>query len=106
MFLIPNSVSIYSASTSRGCHSSADDPWSEEYQTKVIGSMIEASWAHPRICGTFQFAFIDYTDPSKPCNGYWNGLNLKGVLTYDRTRRASFRAMQKAYRRQDEPREP
>ena len=102
---LPILLTEFGADAVPGCHSSADDLWSEEYQAKVIGEMIRASYAHPRICGTFQFAFIDYNDPSKPCNGYWNGLNLKGVLTYDRSRRASFHAMRECYRRQDGPAE-
>jgi len=53
---------------------------------------------YSRIAGTFPFCFSDYRDPSKIHNGYWNELNLKGVVTYEREKKASFDAVRSHYR--------
>lgn len=80
-----------------GFFSSSLDMWSENYHAKVIKEMIAASYDHAEICGTFVFAFTDYIDPCKPYNGFWNGLNLKGMLSYNRARKLPFYAMQEMY---------
>ena len=53
---------------------------------------------YPQIVGTFPFCFSDYRDPSKVHNGYWNELNLKGIVDYNRNRKLPFMAIQKMYR--------
>ncbi len=95
---LPILLTEFGADAVPGFHAASEDLWSEEYQAKVIAAMVEASRKDERICGTFVFAFTDYLDPSKPVNGFWNGWNLKGVLTYGRDRRRSFYALREVYR--------
>jgi hypothetical protein len=52
---------------------------------------------HESVAGGSVFAFSDYSDPSKPMNGRWNGYNLKGMVTYDRRPKAAYSALKKAY---------
>ena len=85
-----------------GFFPSSSDMWSENYHAKIIKEMIAASYDHEEVCGTFVFAFTDYLDPCKPYSGFWNGLNLKGMLSYDRARKLPFYAMQEMYGGNDE----
>jgi len=38
-----------------------------------------------------------YRDPSKVPDGYWNELNLKGLVDYHRNRKLAFTAVQSHY---------
>ena len=53
--------------------------------------------AYPQIAGTFPFCFSDYRAPPSTHNGYWNKRNLKGLVTYERERKAAFAAVQELY---------
>ncbi len=98
---IPNRVALYltefGADSIPGYFSSSCDLWSEDYHAAVISAVLGEAAATPRISGTFVFAFTDYDDPSKPRNGYWNGRNLKGVLSYHRVRKLAFEALRETY---------
>ena len=74
--------------------------WSENYHALVVEKYIEAARAYDGVAGYFVFAFTDYTDPSKPNNGRWNGFNLKGMITYDRQYKLPYYALQKAYEKE------
>ena len=80
-----------------GYHSAAQRLWSENYHAEVVREYIKASLAHECVVGTFVFAFSDYSDPSKPLNGMWNGYNLKGMVSYDRTVKLPYEAIKEAY---------
>ena len=71
--------------------------WSENYHAQVVEAYIAAARSSGIVKGYFVFAFTDYQDPSKPLNGMWNGLNLKGMLSYDRSVKLPYYALQKAY---------
>lgn len=78
-------------------NSSACDLWSEEYHAAVVYEYVMAQKEHESVAGGSVFAFSDYSDPSKPMNGRWNGYNLKGMVTYDRRPKAAYSALKKAY---------
>lgn len=78
-------------------YSQACELWSENYHAKVVSAVIGLSRDFSEVAGTFVFAFTDYSDPSKPLNGRWNGLNLKGMLTRERDRKLPFYALRDAY---------
>lgn len=94
---MPAVLSEFGGDSVPGYCSSAEDLWSEDYHAALVREMILASRKHSFINGTFVFAFIDYLDPSKPRNGYWNEYNLKGMLTYERDRKLPFYALQDVY---------
>ena len=52
---------------------------------------------YPQIVGTFPFCFTDYRDPSKVPNGFWDELNLKGLVDYRRHKKLAFEAVKAAY---------
>lgn len=95
---MPVLLTEFGADSVPGNRSPVADMWSEEYHAEVVRETILASREHERICGTFVFAFTDYLDPSKPRNGYWNWLNLKGMLSYNRDRKLPYYALQEVYR--------
>ena len=72
--------------------------WSENYHAQVVEKYITAARTRESVSGYFVFAFTDYKDPSKPLNGRWNGWNLKGMLTYDRTPKLPFWTLERMYR--------
>lgn len=71
--------------------------WSENYHARLVEEYIAAWRQHDSVSGGFVFAFTDYQDPSKPMNGRWNGLNLKGILDYDRNEKLPCSALKKMY---------
>ena len=73
------------------------DLWSEDYHADLLRAVLALARDYPRIVGTFPFCFSDYRDPSKIPNGYWNELNLKGVLSYERRPKLAFAALKEAY---------
>ncbi|OPZ27551.1 MAG: hypothetical protein BWZ02_01605 [Lentisphaerae bacterium ADurb.BinA184] len=58
---------------------------------------------YPQTAGTFPFCFSDHRDPSKVHNGYWNELNLKGLVDYRHNRKLAFAAVAGGYRASNEP---
>lgn len=95
---IPLLLTEFGGDSIPGYYSSACDLWSEDYHAKVISEMINASYKHKEINGTFIFTFNDYLDPSKPKNGFWKEHNLKGMVSYDRNIKLPYYAMKKAYK--------
>ena len=82
-----------------GYHSRSRELWSEDYHAALLGEILALAKKYPEIAGTFPFCFSDYRDPSKIINGYWNGLNLKGAVDYQRNRKLAFHAMSRIYNR-------
>jgi beta-glucuronidase len=80
-----------------GYYSSCLELWSENYHADVVSEYIKASLEHKSVVGTFAFAFSDYSDPSKPLNGRWNGYNLKGMVSYEREIKLPYYAIREAY---------
>ena len=71
--------------------------WSEDYQAELIKATLETVAEFPEIVGVFPFLYHDYPDPSKRVQRYWNGENLKGVVSYDRNRKLVFNVLKKKY---------
>lgn len=71
--------------------------WSEDYQAEFLRKTYAVAQRCPRLCGTFPFGFADYRDPSKEINEYWDGMNYKGVVTYNRKRKRAFFALKSIY---------
>ncbi|MDD5707588.1 MAG: glycoside hydrolase family 2 TIM barrel-domain containing protein, partial [Kiritimatiellae bacterium] len=74
------------------------DLWSEEYHADLLREIFALAREYPQIVGTFPFCFCDYRDPSKVTNGYWNELNLKGIVDYQRNKKLAWAALQGMYR--------
>jgi beta-glucuronidase len=87
----------FGADSIPGVHSASRDLWSEEYHADLLSEVLALAREYPQIVGTFPFCLTDYRDPSKPSNSGWNEINLKGLVTYERRRKAAFGAVQRAY---------
>ncbi len=100
--LIPPDAPIllteFGADSVPGYYSTACELWSENYHAEVIEKYIGTAKEYDCVSGTFVFAFSDYQDPSKPMNGRWNGLNLKGLVRYDRTIKKPYNAIKNSYK--------
>jgi beta-glucuronidase len=73
--------------------------WSEDYHAELLKATFTVLEKHPEIRGTFPFCFTDYRDPSKHVNGYWDYMNYKGVVSYDRRPKKAFYALKSLYRK-------
>ena len=93
----PILLTEFGADSIPGYNSCAHELWSEEYHAAVVYEYVMAQKEHDSVAGGSVFAFSDYSDPSKPMNGRWNGYNLKGMVTYDRQLKAPYFALKKAY---------
>ena len=71
--------------------------WSEDYQAHFLERSLALMMESPGVCGAFPFLYQDYPDPSKYTNSYWNGLNLKGIVSYDRTPKLAFETLREMY---------
>ncbi len=89
----------FGADSVPGYFSASRDLWSEDYHADLLGEILALAGEYPQIAGTFPFCFSDYRDPSKVPNGYWNELNLKGLVDYQRNRKLAFSAVQVHYTR-------
>ncbi len=89
----------FGADSIPGFFSASRDIWSENYHADLIKEIFNLIEEYPQIVGTFLFGFSDYRDPSKIPNGYWNEVNLKGVVDYKRNKKAAFYALQALYGR-------
>ena len=89
----------FGADAVAGFRSASRDLWSEDYHADLLRSVFALAREYPQVVGTFPFCFSDYRDPSKVHNGYWNELNLKGVVTYGRKRKRAFETMKAIYGR-------
>jgi len=87
----------FGADSVPGFYAAGRDLWSENYHAELLGKIFKLSDEYPQIIGTFPFCFTDYRDPSKTANGYWNELNLKGAVTYNRERKLAFDAIRRRY---------
>ena len=87
----------FGADSVAGSYSANRDLWSENYHADLVAAILALAREYPRIVGTFPFCFSDYRDPSKVPNGYWNELNLKGLVDYRRHPKLAFSAVQTVY---------
>ncbi|MDD2709714.1 MAG: glycoside hydrolase family 2 TIM barrel-domain containing protein [Verrucomicrobiae bacterium] len=89
----------FGADSVPGFLSKTRDLWSENYHADLLNAIFQLAKNRPQITGTFPFCFSDYRDPSKSPNGYWNELNLKGVVDCNRNRKMAFNTVAKEYHR-------
>lgn len=87
----------FGADSAPGYYSASRELWSEDYHADLLRDIFALAAEYPRIVGTFPFCFSDYRDPSKVVNGYWNELNLKGLVDYQRNRKKAFGAIRGIY---------
>jgi beta-glucuronidase len=87
----------FGADSGPGSYSASRDMWSENYHADLLREILALAKDYPQIVGTFPFCFTDYRDPSKVHNGYWNELNLKGLVDYRRQKKLAFGAVQSSY---------
>jgi beta-glucuronidase len=87
----------FGADSVPGFYAAGRDLWSENYHAELLDEIFKLSDEYPQISGTFPFCFTDYRDPSKTSNGYWNELNLKGAVTYNRERKLAFGIIKRRY---------
>jgi beta-glucuronidase len=87
----------FGADSVPGNYSASRDLWSENYHADLLREILALAKDYPQIVGTFPFCFTDYRDPSKVPNGYWNELNLKGLVDYRRQKKLAFGAVQSSY---------
>jgi beta-glucuronidase len=89
----------FGADSVPGARSASRDLWSEDYHAELLTAVFALAEEYPQIVGTFPFCFSDYRDPSKVQNGYWDELNLKGIVDYGRRKKLAFGAVSAAYTR-------
>lgn len=89
----------FGADSIPGYFSSASELWSENYHADVVRAYVRTAAEHA-VGGTFVFAYTDYSDPSKPMNGRWNGYNLKGMVSYEREVKLPYYALKEVYEEQ------
>jgi len=93
----PLVISEFGADAIPGYISESGEFWSEDYYSEFIEKSFEVFKRYP-LCGTFLFCFSDYKDPSKYINRYWDGMNYKGVVSYNRIPKKSFYTLKKIYK--------
>jgi len=87
----------FGADSVPGFYSAGRQLWSEDYHRDLLREIFALAKDYPRIAGAFPFCFSDYRDPSKVHNGYWNELNLKGFVDYNRKPKLAFDALKEEY---------
>lgn len=87
----------FGADSVPGFYAAGRDLWSETYHADLLREILALARDYPQIVGTFPFCFTDYRDPSKVPNGFWDELNLKGLVDYRRHKKLAFEAVKAAY---------
>ncbi|HUU21334.1 MAG TPA: glycoside hydrolase family 2 TIM barrel-domain containing protein [Phycisphaerae bacterium] len=87
----------FGADSVAGFRSPARELWSEDYHADLLREIFALAREYPAVAGTFPFCFADYRDPSKVHNGFWNELNLKGLVDYHRRKKLAFGAVRDQY---------
>lgn len=89
----PLFLTEFGADSVKGFLSRSRDLWSENYHAALLLEIFKLASEYSDIVGTFPFCFSDYRDPSKVVNAYWNELNLKGIVDYNRDKKLAFHAL-------------
>ncbi len=93
----PLLLTEFGADAEPGFRSAGRELWSEDYQAALLGAQLDMAARHSAVCGTFPFCYCDYRDPSKPVNRHWHGINLKGVVDYQRKHKSAWETVRQAY---------
>ncbi len=78
----PIMMTEFGAETIAGVHAEPPEMWSEEYQTALIASVLDACATRPFVVGTQVWCLCDFK--TAQATGRAGGLNQKGVFTRDR----------------------
>jgi len=78
----PIMMTEFGAETLAGVHADPPEMWSEEYQTALIGAVLDACATRPFVVGTQVWCLCDFK--TAQATGRAGGLNQKGVFTRDR----------------------
>ncbi len=97
----PMLLTEFGADSLPGYFSSSRNLWSEEYHADLLKETLAITAKHPEICGVFPFCFNDYRDPSKYVNNYWDYMNYKGLVSYQRRPKKAFYVLKTTYRQKD-----
>jgi len=92
----------FGADSIPGYSSKSRDLWSEEYHADLIRETFAVLRKHPEVCGAFPFGFSDYRDPSKFVNGYWDYMNYKGVVSYERHPKMASHTLKMIYQQHEQ----
>lgn len=87
----------FGADSIPGYMSDSREFWSEDYHAELLQETFSIIEKHPEICGIFPFCFTDYRDPSKYTNRYWDEMNYKGLITYERRPKKAFYTLKEIY---------
>ena len=90
-------VTEFGADSVLGHRSGGLKLWSEDYQAALLAAMFETFTEFDELAGTFPYLYEDHPDPSKKSRRYWDGMNLKGVVTHGRTRKVAFHTLRRIY---------
>jgi beta-glucuronidase len=89
----------FGADSVPGNYSASRNLWSENYHADLLRAIFSLAAEYPQIVGTFPFCFSDYRDPSKVPNGYWDEVNMKGLVDYRRRKKMAFTTVKETYQR-------
>lgn len=92
-------ITEFGADSEPGFRSESFEFWSEDYHAALISQQYEIAAKYPAVRGMFPFLYADYRDPSKRINDHWHGINLKGVVDYQRNRKLPWESVRDAYRK-------
>ncbi|MCM8830456.1 MAG: beta galactosidase jelly roll domain-containing protein [Candidatus Omnitrophica bacterium] len=94
----PIVISEFAADAILGYISEGCELWSEDYYSGFLEESFDIFREYP-VCGTFPFCFNDYKDPSKYINRYWNGMNYKGLVSYNRVPKKPYYTLKDIYKK-------
>ena len=100
----PMLLTEFGADSIPGYLSKSCDLWSEDYHANLLHETYSIITKHEEIRGIFPFCFSDYRDPSKYVNKYWNEMNYKGVVTYERRPKKAFYVLKGIYKDENKAR--
>jgi len=94
----PLIVSEFGADTPFGAHGSADQRWTEEYQTTLYQHQIAMLRKIPSLAGMSPWLLMDFRSPRRPLTGVQDFYNRKGLISDRGQRKQAFYTLQKFYK--------
>jgi beta-glucuronidase len=91
----PIMITEFGADTIAGVHAEPPEMWSEEYQSALLLSVLDACASRPFVVGTQVWVLCDFK--TAQAVGRAGGMNLKGVFTRDRRPKMAAHALRKRW---------
>jgi beta-galactosidase/beta-glucuronidase len=91
----PIMITEFGADTIAGVHAEPPEMWSEEYQSELLISVLDACASRPFVVGTQVWVLCDFK--TAQAVGRAGGMNLKGVFTRDRRPKMAAHALRKLW---------